>query len=173
MRAQRNEKLTLGYMRANQPWDILPEEYFACAMPNKAKPPLFFYGFAFPFSGTFTTSIESLTAMQRNIPAEYDWSDREKYTSADAICKYIESRIEINVEFRIRRSLVDCNPDILFIFYIYSSWMPHQPKAPEWVSQLAKVVAEIFEEDLGWKAPEPKWYIDNYMRAYEDDLDFN
>ncbi|KAF7370912.1 WD-REPEATS-REGION domain-containing protein [Mycena sanguinolenta] len=172
MRAQRNEKLTLGYMRDHQPFDILPEEYFACAMPDRAEPPSFLYGFAVPFRGTFTASMEILRDMQRKIPAKYDWSDRKKYKSIDAICRYVESRIEGDIEFRVRQSLVDCNPDTLFIFYIYNSWMPRQPKAPEWLFELAGKVTQVFG-DLGWKAPEPKWYIDNYMRAYDDSLDFN
>ncbi|KAJ6466904.1 hypothetical protein C8R45DRAFT_1219250 [Mycena sanguinolenta] len=148
-----NKKLTLGYMRAHQPFETLPEEYFACAMPHKPKPPLFLYGFAFPFCGAFTTSVEMLRGMQCKIPPKFGWSDPQKYRSIDAICKYVEARIESTAEFRIRRSLVDCNLDTLFVFYIYSSWMPRQPMAPEWVARLAEV-----SEDLGWIAPEPKWH---------------
>ncbi|KAF7355762.1 hypothetical protein MSAN_01494100 [Mycena sanguinolenta] len=135
MRAQPNEKLTLGYMRANQPFDILPEEYFACAMPNNANPPMFLYGFAFPLDGSISASFEKLRAMQDQIPPEYI---QDKYQTIDAICRYVESQVDANFEFRIRRSSVDYKPNTLFVFYICTSWMPREPKTPKWVPVLAR-----------------------------------
>ncbi|KAF7339310.1 hypothetical protein MSAN_02144600 [Mycena sanguinolenta] len=164
----RNEKLTLGYMHANQPFDILPEEYFACGMPDNANPPWFVYGFAFPLSNSIGASVEMLQAMHRNVPTKF----HEGNSVIDAICKYVESQVDANFEFEIRRAPVDCHPKIIFVFRICSSWMPRRPKTPEWVPVLAGVVAEIFE-DLGWKAPQPKWYLHRNMSAYDDSRDFN
>ncbi|KAJ6466909.1 hypothetical protein C8R45DRAFT_1106332 [Mycena sanguinolenta] len=104
------KKLSLGYMRAHQPFETLPEEYFACTRHDPHHP-LFLYGFAVPFDGTFTTSVELLKAMRRKIPHN-NWSDPKKWKTVDAICKYVDSQIESDMEIHMHRSHVDCGADV-------------------------------------------------------------
>ncbi|KAJ6466910.1 hypothetical protein C8R45DRAFT_1106333 [Mycena sanguinolenta] len=111
--------------------------------------------------------------MQQKIPHE-EWKDPAKWDAADAVWKYAETTVNsrTNVQIRLLESDVDANADVYFVIYFYSSWRPSEPKAPEWLSSVARILSEFFAE-LGWEAPEAKWYMHSNMGAYEDSRDFN
>ncbi|KAF7299359.1 hypothetical protein MIND_00885100 [Mycena indigotica] len=171
-----NKKLTLGYMRKNQPFhlDELPEEYYPCSGKSD-RPPDFVFGFPFRFAKgdqDLTGTAAKLYAMQDKIPDE-KFRDRTKYGAARAIAEYVRDSIDGDFIDYINPCPVDTNEDIYLVFRLYASFMPASPRPPDWVAQLAEIAKDILQE-LGWEdVEEPGWYLDVMSKATENHADYN
>ncbi|KAF7297837.1 hypothetical protein MKEN_01407500 [Mycena kentingensis (nom. inval.)] len=169
-----NEKLTLPYMRAHQPWTNLPEEYFLCSGQSPYLPD-FVYGFPIRFAETDDPDhlLDHLKAMQKKIPHP-DFSDPDKYGAVAAICAYIYSQVEIEGGIpEFVPTTVDADMDILSVVCIHSSHAAQSPEQPLWVQDVVEIAKEILGE-LGWTdVPEPKWYIGSSTLACKGNEDYN
>ncbi|KAF7299360.1 hypothetical protein MIND_00885200 [Mycena indigotica] len=168
-----NEKLILGYMRKNQPFASLPEEYYECSRKSQ-DPPGFIYGFPFRFdkNGDLDATAAKLYAMQDRIPVK-ELRDRTKYAPGKAITKYLQDSIDGDFPKYIGTDVVDSDDDVFQLFHIYGTFLARTPQKPRWVDAMADICTDIFHE-LGWEDVEaPKWYLELESRVYPDSKDYN
>ncbi|KAF7316275.1 hypothetical protein MIND_00146200 [Mycena indigotica] len=177
-----NHKLTLKYMRQNQPFDELPTEYYPCSQQMKGYPlPNFVYGFAFRHkSDDAKPTLDKLDEMQSKIPYA-ELRDKTIWRPIGAVLKYIADSVDADVfresphynDLGISRVDHDYSCNIFQIFRVYSSKRARTPQKPLWVDDIARIAAEIYKE-LGWEdVPKPQWYLDTSTLLSDADTDYN